>query len=164
MPSGVQLSRPIVPPGRQTRTSSSAAAWWCGANITPIEEMTTSNAPSSNGRCSASASTQLERDARALGAVPAGLEQLGREVARGHARAALRGGDRRVAGAGGDVEDVHAGADPAGLDEPRAEREQERLDHRWVVAGRPHRAVAGLQVRVGRWRLRAGVGRHLVPP
>ena len=58
MPSGVQLSRPMVPPGRQTRTSSSATAWWWGANIAPIEDMTTSNEASSNGRCSASASTQ----------------------------------------------------------------------------------------------------------
>ena len=39
-----------------TRTSSSAAAWWWGANITPIDDITTSNDPSANGRCSASAS------------------------------------------------------------------------------------------------------------
>jgi hypothetical protein len=58
MPSGVQLSSAIVPPGRQTRTSSSAATWWCGANITPIADMTTSNVASSNGRCSASATAQ----------------------------------------------------------------------------------------------------------
>ena len=57
MPSGVQLSSPIVPPGRQTRTSSSAASWWWGANIAPIEEITTSKDSSSKGRCSASAST-----------------------------------------------------------------------------------------------------------
>ena len=31
-PSGVQLTRPIAPPGRQTRTSSSATTWWRGAN------------------------------------------------------------------------------------------------------------------------------------
>src|SRR6266516_2443984 len=34
---GVQLSRPMVPPGRQTRTSSSALAWWRGANMTPTQ-------------------------------------------------------------------------------------------------------------------------------
>ena len=50
MPSGVQLSIPIVPPGRHTRTSSSATSWWCGANIAPIDDITTSNDPSSNGR------------------------------------------------------------------------------------------------------------------
>ena len=42
MPSGVQLSIPIVPPDLHTRTSSSATAWWRGANIAPIEDMTTS--------------------------------------------------------------------------------------------------------------------------
>ena len=41
-PSGVQLSRPMVPPGRQTRTSSSAPAWWCGANMTPTQDRTVS--------------------------------------------------------------------------------------------------------------------------
>ena len=68
MPSGVQLSRPIVPPGRQTRTSSSAASWWCGANMTPIEDMTTSNDSSSNGRLSASAGTHSRSSPSASGA------------------------------------------------------------------------------------------------
>jgi hypothetical protein len=36
---------------------SAAVSWWWGANIAPIAEMTTSNDASSNGRCSASAST-----------------------------------------------------------------------------------------------------------
>ena len=49
---------------------------------------------------------------------------------------------------------VVPGPDPARLDEPRAEREQERLDHRRVVAGRPHRAVA----RLGRRPAPAGPG------
>ena len=34
-PSGVQVARPIVPPGRQTRGSSAAACAWSGANIEP---------------------------------------------------------------------------------------------------------------------------------
>ncbi len=72
----------------------------------------------------------LELDARDLGAAAPGLEQLGRQVAGGHARAALRRRDRGVAGAGGDVEDAHAALDAARLDEARAQREQERLDHR----------------------------------
>ena len=45
-PSGVQLTRPMRPPGRVTRTSSSAAARWNGANITPTHDVVTSNAPS----------------------------------------------------------------------------------------------------------------------
>ncbi len=56
MPSGVQLSKPIVPPERQTRTSSSATAWWMGANWAPMDDITTSNDWSSNGSRSASAS------------------------------------------------------------------------------------------------------------
>jgi len=34
-PSAVQQARPIVPPGRQTRTSSRGAACWSGANMWP---------------------------------------------------------------------------------------------------------------------------------
>jgi hypothetical protein len=56
-PVGVPLIIPIVPPGRQTRSSSSAVSWWCGANIAPTHDVTTSNSPVSNGRASASAST-----------------------------------------------------------------------------------------------------------
>ena len=112
MPSGVQLSSPIVPPGRHTRTSSSAASWWWGANITPIDDMTTSNDSSSNGRCSASASTQSSVEPFGLGAAAAGLEQLGRQVAGGDVGAGLCGRDRGVAGPGADVEDAHPGAIP----------------------------------------------------
>ena len=57
-PSGVQLSSPMVPPGRVTRSSSSAARWWCGANITPRHEITASNAASPYGSASASPSSQ----------------------------------------------------------------------------------------------------------
>ena len=41
-PCGVQLIIPMVPLGRHTRTSSSAVAWWCGANIAPTHDITTS--------------------------------------------------------------------------------------------------------------------------
>ena len=46
-PSGVQLSRPIRAPGLVTRSSSSAAAWWCGANMIPTQEMAASKDASS---------------------------------------------------------------------------------------------------------------------
>ena len=55
-PSGVQLARPILPPGLQTRSSSAAARSWSGVNITPKVETTTSKLPSGNGSASASAS------------------------------------------------------------------------------------------------------------
>ena len=154
MPSGVQLSRPIVPPGRQTRTSSSATGWWNGANIAPIADMTTSKDASSNGRCSASASAQRSSRPSASAQRAAGVEQLGGQVARGHVGAGAGRGERGVARAGRDVEHGVAGADAAGLDEPRAERQQERLDHRRVVARGPHRAVLGLEGGVVRRCLR----------
>ena len=83
----------------------------------------------------------LEGDALRLGPRPARLEQVGGEVAGRDLRTGLGGGDRRVAGAGRDVEHLHPLADPGGLDEPRPQREQERLDHGRVIAGRPHGPV-----------------------
>ena len=56
---------PIVPPGRHTRTSSRATAWWSPAKIAPNEDVTTSNSPSPNGSASASASTQSSSTPRA---------------------------------------------------------------------------------------------------
>ena len=57
-PSGVQLIIPMVPPGRQTRISSSAVAWCRGANIAPTQDITMSKLLSGNGSASASPSTQ----------------------------------------------------------------------------------------------------------
>ena len=57
-PSLTQVVMAIRPPGRQTRTSSAAAAQWSGANIAPKVEITRSKLASSNGRSWASASIQ----------------------------------------------------------------------------------------------------------
>ncbi len=46
-PSGVQLSSADAGTRSATRSSSSAACWWCGANITPTQEMTASKEASS---------------------------------------------------------------------------------------------------------------------
>ena len=113
MPSGVQLRRPIVPPGRQTRTSSSAASWWCGANITPIADMTTSKDSSSNGQVLGVGLDPVELEALRLRALAARLEQRRGQVAGGDVGAAPRGGQRGVAGPGRDVEHAHPGADAA---------------------------------------------------
>ena len=53
-PVGVQLASAIWPPGRVTRASSAAAAWWSGANITPQVDETASKLASSNSSCSQS--------------------------------------------------------------------------------------------------------------
>ena len=74
--------------------------------------MTTSKDSSSNGRSSASAATHVELDARRFARGAAGLEQLGREIARHDVRAALRGRDRGVAGARADVEHALPGPMP----------------------------------------------------
>jgi hypothetical protein len=88
----------------------------------------------------------FELDTLLLRAGTACVEELGCQIACGDLRAGLRRGDRRVAGAGGHVEDLHARRDPTGLDEARAQWEQEGLDHLRVVARRPHGAVTGLQL------------------
>ena len=93
----------------------------------------------------------LELEALRLRAPATRLQQLRRQVAGRDVRAALRGRDRGVAGAGGDVEDAHPGTDPARLDESRPDRQQERLDHGRVVTRGPHRAVAGLELGIRRW-------------
>ena len=88
----------------------------------------------------------LELQPGGLRAATARVQQLGRQVARGHPRPGVRRGQRRVAGAGGDVEHPHARADAGRRDEPRAERQQERLDHGRVVARGPHGAMARLEL------------------
>ena len=59
----MKFAIPIVPPGRQTRSISSATARWSGAHIAPTDEITASNSPSAKGSASASASDPVERDA-----------------------------------------------------------------------------------------------------
>ena len=90
----------------------------------------------------------VELDAGLLRPFAASVEELGRKVARGHLGAGLRSRDRGVARSGGNVENAHARADPARLDEPRPERQQEGLDHPRVVARGPHLAMPALQLRV----------------
>ena len=152
-PSGVQLSI-ARPPGRQTRTSSSATASWCGANIAPMHDMTTSNSPSSNGSASASASPHSSsRPGSAARACPASRSSGVRSEATTLAPR-LGGGDGGVPGAGGHVEHALAGLDRRGLDEPLARAAcRKSVDHRRVVAERPHRAVTLLELLVcgARW-------------
>lgn len=68
-PCGVQLIIPMMPPGRQTRISSSATTWCRGANIAPTQDVTTSNIASGNGSASASASTHCSSTPRLVAIV-----------------------------------------------------------------------------------------------
>ncbi len=58
-PSGVQLARPILPPGLHTRKSSALAFSWFGVNMTPKVETTASKVASAKGSASASASLNV---------------------------------------------------------------------------------------------------------
>ena len=74
-PSGVQLARPMRPPGRHTRSSSAAARSGLGVNITPKVDSTASKVPSSNGRSSASATWVASGEPVGLGPPAGPVEQ-----------------------------------------------------------------------------------------
>jgi hypothetical protein len=84
-------------------------------------------------------------DAFSRGLLAATVEQLRNEVEAGHASAGASGGDGRVAGTAGDVEDVHAGLDSGARDDELADVGNVRRKRR-VVAGGPHRALALLEL------------------
>ena len=116
-PVGVQLARAIVPPGRQTRRSSAAALPWSGANIEPKTEVTASKERVRERQCLGVALDELDLEALGGGALAALVEQR-RHVVDADGRAAEpRGRDRRVAAAGGDVEDAPAGVQVGGVAE-----------------------------------------------
>src|SRR4029077_919921 len=170
-PSGVQLSRPMVPPGRQTRISSSALAWWYGANMTPRQDITVSNSPPANGRGSAAGRPRYPRGTPLPPPPPQprppprglplpGLEQFRGQVAGHHAGSRLGGRDRGVAGSGGHVEHAVPGPDLARGGQDRAQLRDEIGGHGRIVAERPHGAVLRLHrpARLGGTR---GFGRHV---
>jgi len=120
-PSGVQLSRPVVPPGRQTRSSASAASWRCGANITPTQEEDGVELLVPERQRLGVSGAPREVQTLCLGRPAANLQQLGSEIGRGDLGATTYGGQRGVARARGDFEDPLPGGDRAGLDEHLAE-------------------------------------------
>ena len=89
--------QPDPPAGRHTRTSSSAARWWCGANMTPTQESTTSKlAVGVRQRLGVALLPVIAGIGPAPRDQPAGLEQLRGQVGGHHLGAAGRGGDRGV--------------------------------------------------------------------
>ena len=66
----------------------------------------------------------------------AGLEELGRQVARGHYCARLSRWDGGVAGSGGDVQDTLSGSDVTGPDQPWPELGDQLRGHGRVIARR----------------------------
>ena len=142
-PSGVQLARPILPPGRQTRSSSRAALSWFGVNMTPKVESTASKLASANGSASASASWKVTGKPLGLGALAAALEQRADIVGRHHVGEAARGGEGRIAVAGGDVEHALAAAEIDRFAQRLADDLQRRADD-GVVARGPGALLAAL--------------------
>ncbi len=90
-PSGVQHASAIIPPGRQTRSISSAVRLWSGANMCPNVEITRSKLASSNGSSCASPSIQSTSTIASLPrsrAIASRSREKSRPVARAPARAA----------------------------------------------------------------------------
>ncbi len=134
-------------PGRVTRTSSSALSWWCGANITPTHDITTSKASSAKGSASASPSRHSTvTPARSACSRPdsssSGVRSLATTVA-----------PRCAAGTAALPEPAATSSTrcPAetatGVHEHRSQRRDHLVGHGRVVAGRPHRPVLRLEVR-----------------
>ena len=143
-PLGVQLARPILPPGLQTRSSSAAALSWLAVNITPKVETTASKLLLGERQRLGVGLLELDRQSLGLGAHAAALQQRRDVVGRGHVAPAARGGERGVAVAGGDVEHGLAGTQIERLAQILADDLQGGADN-GVVAGRPGGLLAGLQ-------------------
>ena len=111
----------------------------------PNVESTTSKLSSSNGELLGVALDRVDRDACFGREAPAGVEELRRQVEADHGCARLRRAERRVPGAAGDVEDVLAGRDSDGSDDPRPDLPQLPLGDRRIVACGPGGACALLE-------------------
>ena len=146
-PAGVQLASTIVPPGRVTRRDLAGAHGM--ARRADLHAEHGEHACRSSRRRTA-APRRRPRPSRsrtpAFARAPRRVEQPGDEVEPGHARARQGGGDRGVAGARRDVEHLGARRDPRRGDRRRADVLHEGLGDGAVVAGRPGRAVGGLQL------------------
>ena len=143
-PSGVQLARPILPLGLQTRSSSAAALSWFGVNITPKVETHRVETVVAERQVLGVGLPEFDRHAFGLGARAAALEQRRHVVGRGDVAPAARGGERGHAVAGGDVEHLRAGAEVERLAEFLADDLQRGADD-GVVARRPGRLLPRLE-------------------
>jgi len=159
IPSGVQLIIPIVSPGRQMRVSSFATRWsWCGANIAPTHDMTTSNSASAKGSASASASrhsssTPSESAWRRPLSSSSGVRS---EATTGSP--CFGRGYCGVAGSGPHIEHALPRLYLARLDELQFQAWDHLGRHDWIVAGGPHSTLPRLELLVV---LRSG---HCEPP
>ena len=78
-----------------------------------MQDMTTSKDASSNGRLLGVGLDPVELEPGGVRAAAARVQQFGCQIARGHLRPGAGGGQRGIAGAGGDVEHAYVGPMPA---------------------------------------------------
>src|SRR5215207_11268450 len=134
------------PPGRQTRASSCATISWRGANWTPNADSTWSKRSSSNGRCSASPSTQSTAIPCSLARSRAVSKQLGSEVEADDLRAGGSCAYRDVPGTGRDVEHLLARRDLQPGEQVTRRQLVDHLRNRGVVSRGPGSSVRALEV------------------
>ena len=150
-PSGVQLTRPMVPPGRQTRTSSAAARSLVGGEHDA--QGGKDGVEGGVGEGQGLGVALGEGDLQPLGRrpFPAALQQLGDVVDAGDLGAVAGRGQGGVAAAGGHVQDAVAGPQAGRLGQVLGHG-HDPGGHGGVVAAGPHLLLARLdrgQVRLG---------------
>ncbi len=144
-PSGVQLASAIVPPGRQTRSSSAAVCCVVGREHRAEDRRDGVEGAVGERQRLGVALDELDVEALGGGAPAAALEQ-GRHVVDADGVAAEpRRGDRGVAAAGGDVEHAPAGVQVGGVAELLGDEHDPGGDD-GEVAARPGLLLAPLDV------------------
>ena len=142
-PSGVQLAMAMTPPGRHTRSSSSAARWWSAVNMDAERRGDGVEAGVAVRQGLGVALVEPDRVALGGGALARVHQQRGHVVDADDVAPAPGGGDGGAAVAGGDVEHLPAGPQLGRLAELLAHDLQGGADG-GVVAGRPGALLTGL--------------------
>ncbi len=70
----------MVPPGRVTRTISSALSWWCGANMTPTQDSTAFELVVVERERLRIGLAPIQRHPAFRGILPTDIQQLRRQV------------------------------------------------------------------------------------
>ncbi len=134
--SGVQLARPILPPGRQTRIEFVRRLLLIGREHDAEGRKHDIEAGIREGKRFRVGFLERDRQALGFGAVAATIEKRADIVRRHDVGEAAGRGERRIAVAGGDVEDALVAAEIDGLAEHFADDLQRGADD-GVVAGAP---------------------------
>jgi hypothetical protein len=161
-PSGVQLARPMRPPGRTTRRSSLAARGLVRREHHAERREHDVERTVGERQVLGVGDARRHGEPVGLGAAQSLGEQLGHVVGRDDVGAAAGGGQRCVAVAGGDVEHAVGRAEVDGLAQGLAD-DLKRHSDAAEVAGRPGGLLAGLQgIEIGNGRV--GHGLHGTSP